>query len=65
MDKNTHGVRGEVKELSLEEIDILCRKCHHMHDEEILQILFRFFSQLRNIFSSEEKHPATLQLNND
>ena len=57
MDKNTPYVEQEVKELSLEEIDVLCRKYHHMHDEEVLRICSRFFHKMVNLFKSNDQQP--------
>ncbi|MGB3211091.1 MAG: hypothetical protein WBB19_10335 [Desulforhopalus sp.] len=44
----------EQKSLTLEEMDLLCRKCHHLHDEEILVILRGFFRKLKKIFTQKE-----------
>lgn len=35
---------------SLEKMDVLARKCHHLHDEETLQILGRFFWAVQSVF---------------
>ncbi len=42
------------KSLTLEEMDVLCRKCHHLHDEEILLILGRFFRVMKKFFTRSE-----------
>lgn len=57
MNQNAYKIDTETKELSLEELDVLCRKCHHMHDEEILRILARFFGKLATFFRHENQHP--------
>ncbi len=46
---------SESKSLTLEEMDVLCRKCHQLHDEEILLIIGRFFRVMKNLFSSRKK----------
>jgi len=56
--KNTYEIHEEHRELSLEELDVLCRKCHHMHDEEILRMLSRFFAKLAAFFDREDQHPC-------
>jgi len=40
----------ESKSLTLEEMDVLCRKCHHLHDEEIIQVIGRFFRVMKGFF---------------
>ena len=56
-DETTTHTNGTVvqKEVSLEELDVLCRKCNHLHDEEILHIISRFFTKVRNFFT-HDKH---------
>ncbi|BHH81932.1 hypothetical protein [Desulforhopalus sp. 52FAK] len=58
MNKNTYNLGTEKKELSLEELDVLCRKCHHMHDEEILRFLARFFRRIATFFENEKQQPC-------
>lgn len=58
MEKNTFNHNQKIEELSLEELDELCRKCHHLHDEEVLRILSRFFSRLAHFFDSDEQQPC-------
>ena len=41
---------SEHKKLTLEEMDILCRKCHHLHDEEILNVIVGVYAKLRKFF---------------
>lgn len=43
------------KEVSLEELDVLCRQYNHLHDEEVLRIVGRFFSKITTLFK-HEKH---------
>lgn len=57
MDTNTYNIDAEKKELSLEELDVLCRKCHHLHDEEILRFLARFFHKIATFFENENQQP--------
>lgn len=57
MEKNNNVQPNRVKEMSLEELDHLCRKCHHLHDEEVLRIAARFFRRLANFFDASEQQP--------
>lgn len=43
----------EKKTLTLEEMDILCRKCHHLHDEAILTMLSGLFKRVKRIWAKE------------
>ena len=43
------------KEVSLEELDVLCRKYNHLHDEEVLRIISRLFNKIGNFFK-HDKH---------
>ncbi len=43
------------KEVSLEELDVLCRQYNHLHDEEVLRIVTRFFAKIASFFK-HEKH---------
>ncbi|MFT5729174.1 MAG: hypothetical protein ACI8PB_003337 [Desulforhopalus sp.] len=43
------------KEVSLEELDVLCRQCHHLHDEEVLRIVARFFTKIKTLFKHEKR----------
>lgn len=58
------GSQETKKEYSLEEIDVLCRKYHHLHDEEILRILGRFFRKWANFFYKDEqaKHGSSTMI---
>ncbi|GAB6190960.1 hypothetical protein [Desulfocastanea catecholica] len=49
----------ESKSLSLEEMDVLCRKCHQLHDEEIILIIGRFFRVMKKFFSAERNGITT------
>jgi len=53
---------ADVKQVSLEEIDLLARKHHHLHDEEIAQAVSRFFGRFSELFGSHhvdgQHHPA-------
>lgn len=56
-DNTTTNSNGTVvkKEVSLEELDILCRQYNHLHDEEVLRIVTRFFAKIVSFFK-HEKH---------
>lgn len=45
----------ESKSLTLEEMDVLCRKCHQLHDEEIILIVGRFFRVMKKFFFRRKK----------
>lgn len=49
-------------QLSLEEVDILVRKCHHLHDEEIARAVTRLFRRIGEFFGNHpvegHQHPA-------
>lgn len=45
------------RELSLEEMDVLTRKCHHLHDEEIARLISRIFTKASNLFEKSHHHP--------
>ena len=50
------------KTVTLEEMDVLCRKCHHLHDEEIISTLSGIFRKIKRMLSlkpSETKNYAT------
>ena len=49
---NTSNSTVVQKEVSLEELDVLCRQCHHLHDEEVLRIVARFFLENKNVFQA-------------
>lgn len=51
-DNTTTNNNGKVvqKEVSLEELDVLCRKYNQLHDEEVLRIVARFFSKIASFF---------------
>jgi hypothetical protein len=57
----------ESKSLTLEEMDVLCRKCHHLHDEEIILVIGRFFRVLKKFFTQNAKWGITMhrQVNNN
>lgn len=42
------------KSLTLEEMDILCRKCHHLHDEEVVLIIGRLLGVIKDFFSQKK-----------
>ncbi len=44
----------EPKSLTLEEMDVLCRKCHHLHDEELILMIGRFFRTVKKFFKQNE-----------
>lgn len=46
---------NESKSLSLEEMDVLYRRCHQLHDEEIILIIGRFFSVMKKFFFRSRK----------
>lgn len=50
------------RQLSLEEIDLLVRKCHHLHDEEIAKSVARLFKRIGEFFGYHHldghQHPA-------
>ena len=39
------------KTVTLEEMDVLCRKCHHLHDEAILSALSGIFRRIKRMLS--------------
>ena len=41
-------------QMTLEEVDILCRKCNQLHDEEILKTLGKFWYKIIGDHSHEE-----------
>ncbi|PHR24459.1 MAG: hypothetical protein COA36_15580 [Desulfotalea sp.] len=47
------------KEMSLEELDVLCRKYNHLHDEELLKIISRFYTKI-SLFFRETKQPSNV-----
>jgi len=53
---------ADAKQVSLEEIDLLARKYHHLHDEEIAKAVSRFFGRFSELFGSHhvdgQHHPA-------
>jgi len=51
---DTNGTVTE-KQVSLEELDVLCRQYNHLHDEEVLRIVARFFTKISTLFK-HEKH---------
>jgi hypothetical protein len=57
MNKDKYSAKENVRELSLEEMDLLCRKYHHLHDEEVLRICARFFSKVANLFKGHHEQP--------
>jgi len=56
-DNTTNNNNGIViaKEVSLEDLDVLCRQYNHLHDEEVLRIVTRFFTKIASFFK-REKH---------
>ncbi|MFT5697398.1 MAG: hypothetical protein ACI8ZB_000246 [Desulforhopalus sp.] len=63
MQKNTNhnNVTQTNNEISLEELDVLCRKFNHLHDEKIATMVGRFFTRIADLFRSgspEDRHPA-------
>ncbi|WP_028585569.1 hypothetical protein [Desulfogranum mediterraneum] len=50
---HSHFADLESKTLSLEQVDKIARKCHHLHDEEILLIISRFLTRLKKRFSKK------------
>ncbi len=52
---NTNNGTVTKKEVSLEELDVLCRQYNHLHDEEVLRIVTRFFVKIASFFK-QEKH---------
>jgi hypothetical protein len=42
------------KQISLEELDVLCRQCHHLHDEEVFSVVSGFLSKLATLFMHEK-----------
>jgi hypothetical protein len=40
--------------LTLEQIDIIVRKCHHLHDEEVLASFTRFFRMLKTLLGQKK-----------
>ena len=50
MTMNVTNSTQPIREISLEELDVLCRKYNHLHDEEVLHIIARFFARILGIF---------------
>jgi len=54
--------RSNQIQLSLEEVDLLARKYHHLHDEEIAEAVARLFRKIGAFFSRHHvdghHHPA-------
>lgn len=50
--QNHHKHFSELKagSVTLEEIDLIARKCHHLHDEEILIFLSGIVKKLKRLF---------------
>lgn len=49
------------KEVSLQDLDVLCRQYNHLHDEEVIRIITRFFTKISNLFKHEHHghyHPS-------
>jgi len=44
----------ESKRLTLEEMDVLYRKCNQLHNEEIIYIIGRFFRLMKRFFTQNE-----------
>lgn len=51
---NNSTLAHEPKSVTLEEMDVLCRKCHHLHDEEILLVLSGIFRRIKKIFKQKD-----------
>ena len=54
--KNDSNIVQEGKEVSLEELDLLGRKCHHLHDEQLLIIARQFLHNLGELFKHGGHH---------
>jgi len=54
VNKNDRDIK---KEVSLEELDVLCRQYNQLHDEEVLRIVTRFFCKIASFF----KHKTNQQ----
>ena len=54
-ENNNHSGQAK-REMSLEELDVECRKYNHLHDEEILHIIGRFFDKIAGLFKHESHH---------
>jgi hypothetical protein len=54
--KKDNNIGQEHKEFSLEELDLLGRKCHHFHDEELLMMVSQFFHKLEELFNHGGHH---------
>lgn len=51
---NTNGIEIE-QEVSLEDLDVLCRQYNHLHDEEVLRIVARFCTKISVFFKHERQ----------
>jgi len=53
---------ADSRQLSLEEMDLLARKHHHLYDEEIVKVVSRFWGRFSDLFGSHhvdgQHHPA-------
>ncbi len=53
--------RPNTNQISLEEIDVLTRKCHHLHDEEIAKAVTKLFKRIVHVFKHQpvdgHQHP--------
>jgi hypothetical protein len=65
MNPTTHSIESSQQEnrnelITLEQMDVLCRKCHQLHDERILILLSRSLRWAANFFKhkdEEQQHP--------
>lgn len=51
---DTNGTATE-KQVSLEELDVLCRQYNQLHDEEVLRIIARFFTKIATLFKQKKQ----------
>ncbi len=47
-DSNKPNPGPQSKNPSLEELDVLVRKCHHLHDEEVVSSLKKMWNHLKS-----------------
>ncbi len=51
---DTNTKNDEVVQVTLEEMDVMCRKCNQLHDEEIVKFLERVWHKIMGDHSHEE-----------
>ncbi len=60
---NNSKEKNSYENITLEQMDVLGRKCHHLHDEEILLRFSQIFKMIGHMFrhEQEEQHQPLAQ----